>query len=351
MPLDGKLAVLKYIEGTGQPDTSLSAGRDIVPFFLCGYADDKWYGQPWYYRGRYRDGDAAGLATTGLYDVDSQSGTLLNLADRGPALLVFDKHRLRQVLTPPGDFPGTAFAQICVHAWRWTSLNGHGASTRLGVRILRVSSTSGTNVTSSLLKVWPKSGASGSNIFYDSNNVGPFVAFPTGSFNDFGMIPDPYQPAKILSITPSNLRFTPNDNNPSSEDFEKKVGILTYAKMNLDASLSFNGSVVSFGNNYRYIIEFAAEAGSAYALQVNTNTHSLINKLKNTNNGLATPNVGDPPNSPIDIPQIWPCGQSAGVSVDRNYNSAGKFYANSAGGGDWVDMFDQMLPVCLVPSS
>ena len=225
-PLDGKLAVLKYIEGTGQPDTSLSAGRDIVPFFLCGYADAKWYGQPWYYRGRYRDGDAAGSATTGLYDVDSQSGTLLNLASRGPALLVFDKHRLRQVLTPPGDFPGTAFAQICVHAWRWTSLNGHGASTRLGVRILRVSSTSGTNVTSSLLKVWPKSGASGSNIFYDSNNVGPFVAFPTGSFNDFGMIPDPYQPAKILSITPSNLRFTPNDNNPSSEDFEKKVGIL-----------------------------------------------------------------------------------------------------------------------------
>ena len=353
-PLDGKLAIIKQVNG--QPDTSLSAGRDIVPFFLLGYSDDQWWGQPWYYRGRSRypspaSPSGSGSASDGLYDVDGDTGTLLpSFTARGPALLAFGPSRLRQVLTPPADYPGTTFASICIHAWRWTSMPPYNQNKRLGVRILRINTTNGQDTTTGLTKIWPKAGASGSNIF-NLGAVGPFAAFPLGSFNGVGKIINTGTQSYILTKTPSNLVSNPTDGNPSLQDFEATIGILKYAKLDLDTTLSYNGSPVSLGNNYRYIIEIAAEDGSAYGLQLNTNTLSLINKDKDLNQGLATPAVGAAKVSSIDLPQIWPCGESYSASTGRNYNAAGKFYSAGGGSGDWVDMFDQYLPVCLIPSS
>ncbi|WP_159719125.1 hypothetical protein, partial [Geminicoccus flavidas] len=115
-PIDRLLAVREYLPATEQPGTSDSAGgaRGMTPAFLLGYDDDTWFGQPWYYRGRYPAGNSSG----GLFDEDPVNPNAARpaVASRGPALMVYGQRRLRQVLTPPADFAGEVVDEIYVHA-------------------------------------------------------------------------------------------------------------------------------------------------------------------------------------------------------------------------------------------
>ena len=111
----------QYITSTDQPSTSNSAGgaRGMTPFYLVRYTDGTWYGQPWYYRGRYPGGNSR----AGLFDESATDPTAapLTTTRRGPALLVFGNRRLRQVLTPRASFVAVRVNALYLHGWRWTS--------------------------------------------------------------------------------------------------------------------------------------------------------------------------------------------------------------------------------------
>jgi hypothetical protein len=354
-PLDRLLAVREYLPGTQQPSTNQTAGgaKGMVPFYMLGYADSTWYGQPWYYRGRYTGGNPSG----GLFDENptNPNGTPPTSppadADRGPALLLFGSRRLRQVLTPPADFRGETVDVISVHAWRWTSLSGYTQNRRLGVRILRVSSTSGRTV-SPFTQVWPPATAFGSDIFRlgSGSNGGPFKAFPLNTFASFGQN---VVAGTTLSITPSNLT---SRTSPTLTQFEQAVPNMRYGRLTIRPSLSLSPS-------YRYVIELVAETGSAYAMQLQKNPHRYLNLLRTKSDGTLDTSQGralmpggattGERRPEIKVPQVWPChphavptfSQDNANNSGRYYNAAGKLY----GGTSWTEFNDHMLPVCLDP--
>jgi hypothetical protein len=354
-PLDRLLAVREYLPGTQQPSTNQTAGgaKGMIPFYMLGYADSTWYGQPWYYRGRYTGGNPSG----GLFDENptNPNGTAPTSppadADRGPALLLFGSRRLRQVLTPPSDFRGETVDVISVHAWRWTSLSGYTQNRRLGVRILRVSSTSGRTV-SPFTQVWPPSTAFGSDIFRvgTGSNGGPFKAFPLDTFASFGQN---VVAGTTLSITPSNLT---SKTSPTLTQFEQAVPNMRYGRLAISPRLTLSAS-------YRYVIELVAESGSAYAMQLQKNPHRYLNLLRTKSDGTLDTSQGRalmPGQTAtglrrprITIPQVWPChpdavptfSQDNANNSGRYYNAAGKLY----GGTSWTEFNDHMLPVCLDP--
>jgi hypothetical protein len=345
-PMDRLLAVRQYLSSTEQPSTNSSAGgaRGMVPFYMLGYADGSWHGQPWYYRGHYPGGKSGG----GLFDEHPTNpyGAPPARSSRGPALLLFGDRRLRQVLTPPSNFPGETINEIYLHAWRWKSLSGYGSNKRLGVRILRVASTAGRNLATGLKQVWPPPSSTGTDVFR-VGKVGPFKAFPTNSFAAFG---HNVVPGKTLSITPSNLT---SRTSPTLMEFEAVVPCIRHGRLAINPSLKISSS-------YRYVIEIMAENGSAYAMQLQRNPARYINLSKKNTDGRIDTIQGrafrpDGMQRPrIAMPQVWPCHPTKvrTVSEDntnnagRYYNACGKLYASAAA---WTEFNDHVLPVCLMP--
>lgn len=352
-PLDIRLGTREFIPDssqaiTGQPDPGRTEG--IVPFYLLEYSDSKWFGQPWYYRGSLPSGSQDG----GLFDENATnpSGTI-STNKKGPALLVYGAARLRQVLTPPADFAGGTYNQLFAHAWRWTSLQGYTQSGRLGVRILSVNSVSGQDITTGITQVWPSAGAGGSGVF-NVNGIGPFQAFSTSAFAAFGVN---VVSGKTLDITPSNLTgsATTPTGRPTSTEFMNQVPKMPYGVLNISPSITLTASK-------RYIIEFMAEPGCAYAMQIVKNPARTINFTRKKSDGSWDKSQGrawtsaTSQKSLISIPQIWPChhlqDQSISNSDDINnvaryFNCAAKMYD---GDTDYVYYYSQALPVCLKPS-
>ena len=345
-PLDRLLAVREYLPATEQPSTNASAGgaRGMTPVFLLGYDDDTWYGQPWYYRGRY----PGGASSTRLFDEDPVNPNAARppVADRGPALLVFGQRRLRQVLSPPADFPGEMVDEIYVHAWRWTSMAGYGLNRRLGVRIMRVTGVSGRNLTLGLKQVWPPPTASGSDVFR-VGGAGPFKAFPESTFAAFGR---DVVAGKTLTITPSNLS---SGTSPTLSEFEQAVPVIRYGRLTIDPPLQI-------ASLYRYVVEIMAEDGACYAMQLQKNPHRYFNLYRKKSDGTFDTSQGralmpDGSRRPeIKIPQVWPCNpNSVPTSSEDDANNSGRFY-NAAGklydpSGAWTEINDHMLPVSLMP--
>ncbi|WP_027135034.1 hypothetical protein [Geminicoccus roseus] len=351
-PMDRLLAVRQYLPDTQQPSSDASSGgaRGMVPFYMLGYSDGTWYGQPWYYRGRY----TSGSPSNGLFDENptNPNGTAPTsppaAADRGPALLLFGTRRLRQVLTPPSSFSGETVDVISVHAWRWTSLAGYALNRRLGVRILRVSSTSGRTVTP-YTQVWPPPYASGSDVFRlgRGSDSGPFKAFPVDTFVAFGQN---VVAGTTLTITPSNLS---SRTSPTLTQFEQAIPIIRYGRLAISPRLTLSSS-------YRYVIELVAESGAAFAMQLQKNPHRYLNLHRtksdgtvDTSQGRAFMPGGAAQRPEIPIPQVWPCSPRAVPTFSEdNANNSGRFY-NAAGklysGTSWTEFNDHMLPVCLDP--
>ncbi|HEX2527544.1 MAG TPA: hypothetical protein VHL31_14770 [Geminicoccus sp.] len=345
-PIDRLLAVREHVLATEQPSTNSSAGgaRGMIPFYLLRYDDDRWYGQPWYYRGRFPGGSTGGR----LFDEHATDPTApaLATADRGPALLLYGERRLRQVLTPPADFQREKINALYLHGWRWTSLTGYGEDKRLGVRILRVSTVGGRNLTLGFRQIWPPPHAYGDDLFR-VGSAGPFKAFPAGTFAAFGQ--DVVQ-GKTLSITPTNLT---SRTSPTLGEFERVVPCIPYGRLTINPSIEISAS-------YRYVIEIMAEPGSAYAMQMQKNPHRYLNlRRKKSDNTIDTsqgrafmPDGTQRP--PITIPQVWPCNPMSVPTVaedntnnsGRYYNTSGKLYAPS---GSWREFNDHMIPVCLMP--
>jgi len=352
-PLDRLLAVREYLPATQQPSTNQTAGgaRGMTPFYMLGYEDGTWYGQPWYYRGRYTGGNPSG----DLFDENptNPSGTPPADTSRGPALLFYGTKRLRQVLTPPSDFGGETVDVISVHAWRWTSLSGYTQNRRLGVRILRIATTSGRTV-SPYTQVWPPTNASGSDVFRvgTGTDSGPFMAFPADTFVAFGQN---VVSGTTLSITPSNLT---SRTSPTLTQFEQAVPNIRYGRLTISPSLRLE-------SRYRYVIELAAESGSAYAMQLQKNPQRYLNLLRTKSDNTLDTSQGralmpgqtatGTRRPEITIPQVWPChphavptfSQDNANNSGRYYNASGKLYS----GTSWTEFNDHMLPVCLDPPS
>ena len=338
------------IRGINSAGTQPIVGRteSMMPFFMLRYSDDKWFGQPWYYRGQYPGGDTG----AGLFDVHAtQPNTALPSGTPiGPALLLYGTGRLRQVLTPPADFSGGTFNQIFVHAWRWTSLVGYTDIKRLGVRILSVNSTSGPDLTTGLTQVWPPNSATGSDVFYVAG-LGPFKGFNATSIKAFGE--NVVSSAQPLRITPSNLT---KDTKPSRTDFMKAVTKIPYGVLTISPAVTLSASK-------RYIIEFAAEGNSAYALQMLKNPARYINKVRKKKTGTPPTIITDTSqgraftssssqNAAIDMPQVWGChpqegpddATEASLNVGRYFNCAGKAQNSTTA---FTYFYAQALPVCL----
>lgn len=347
-PLDRLLAVREYLPASQQPNTSKSAGgaRGITPFFMLGYADGTWLGQPWYYRGRY----TGGLSSTGLFDQDpvNPAAPLPPVAQRGPALLVHGQQRLRQVLTPPADFMGETVDELYLHAWRWTSLTGYQQDKRLGVRIMRVTGVGGRGLTMGLRQVWPPPVSSGADVFR-VGGAGPFKAFPQGSFAAFGQ---DVVAGKKLTITPSNLTSTTS---PSLAQFEQAVPVMPYGRLEISPPLPIL-------KTYRYIVEIMAEDGAAFAMQLQKNPARYLNLSRKKSDGTFDTSQGlalmpDGTRRPaINMPQVWACSPTSVPSASeddalnsgRYYNACGKLYATSE---TWKEINDHMLPVSLMPAA
>lgn len=347
-PVDRLMAVREYLASTEQPSLDASAGgaRGMIPFYLLRYADGTWLGQPWYYRGRYPGGNAS----AGLFDESPTNPTaaLPAVANRGPALLVFGNRRLRQVLTPPADFADTKVNAIYVHAWRWTSLTGYATNMRLGVRILKISSTAGRNLTQGIRQVWPAPNASGPDVFH-VGGAGPFKAFASNAFAAFGQN---VVPGKTLTITPSNLS---SRTSPTLNEFEAAVPCINHGVLPITPSLQISA-------RHRYVVEIMAEGGSAYAMQLQKNPQRYINLVRKKSDNTIDTSQGRAfmPNGTqrplISLPQVWPCNPLAVPTTNednlnnsgRFYNAAGKLYSPSSA---WMEINDHMLPISLMPEA
>ena len=351
-PLDPMFAVREYLPASGQPNADGKSGgaRDMIPFFMLRYSDEQWYGQPWYYRGRYTGGSTGG----GLFDesatVPAATGptTPPVVEDKGPCLIVYGARRLRQVLTPPADFATTTVDAIYAHAFRWRSLAGYDQAGRLGVRIMRVTGVSGNNLTNGLTQLWPPAKSTDADTFKVAG-VGPFKAFPIESFVAFGQ---DVVPGRTLTITPSNLT---SRTSPTLAQFEAEVACINYGSLAISPPVSISAA-------YRYVIEFAAESGSAYALQLQKNPTRYINLVRKLSTGAIDTSQGrafqsnGKQRAAIVMPQVWPCNPLQVANYDtevannktRYYNAAGKYYGT---GSTWTEFHAHMLPVCLKPTA